>query len=82
MGCGVTQCKNSAAGGANGWFLVCEYSPRGNIVGGFKTQVTKPGMSVNGTLGFGEERGAASSLLRSRVLPALAAAYVLLHVCA
>ncbi|WPH03748.1 Hypothetical protein R9X50_00663100 [Acrodontium crateriforme] len=53
IGCAATQCKNDAENGANGWFLVCEYWPRGNIIGEFKGMVRKPGISADGQLGFG-----------------------------
>lgn len=38
MGCGCRLC------GTRGWFLVCEYWPRGNVVGEFGSQV---GRQVN-----------------------------------
>ncbi|KAI1432867.1 SCP-like extracellular protein [Xylaria sp. CBS 124048] len=36
VGCGRRLC------GAQGWFLVCEYWPRGNVVGSFRTEVGRP----------------------------------------
>jgi hypothetical protein len=36
VGCGKRLC------GAKGWYLACEYWPRGNVVGAFKEEVNKP----------------------------------------
>ncbi|KAJ9130758.1 Cell wall protein PRY3 [Pleurostoma richardsiae] len=40
VGCGRRLC------GTSGWYLVCEYWPRGNVIGEFKEEV---GKQVNGT---------------------------------
>lgn len=52
VGCGAVKCNNDAENGAHGWYLVCEYSPPGNVVGQFKENVSKQGMA-GGKLGFG-----------------------------
>ncbi|KAB2100716.1 hypothetical protein AG0111_0g10673 [Alternaria gaisen] len=42
MGCGRKECNGGTSGGegdAPGWFVVCEYWPRGNVVGQFKENV-------------------------------------------
>jgi uncharacterized protein YkwD len=52
VGCGAVNCNNDANDGAHGWYLVCEYSPPGNVVGQFKENVSKQGMA-DGKLGFG-----------------------------
>jgi hypothetical protein len=39
--------------GVNGLYLVCEYTPRGNVEGQYHTEVTKPGESADGQPGFG-----------------------------
>ncbi len=44
VGCGRRLC------GSSGWFLVCEYWPRGNVIGKFGDQV---GRQVNGTASRG-----------------------------
>lgn len=53
VGCGATQCSNDGPNGVKGWFLVCEYSPRGNVVGAFSENVGKPGEGKDGDPGFG-----------------------------
>ncbi len=68
------NCGHEGKGGAFGWYLVCEYSPPGNVQGQYMYNVQKPGES-GGKLGFG------SSALRanrsSRILVALVAMSVL-----
>jgi hypothetical protein len=49
VGCANVQCD----GDIQGQYLVCEYSPRGNIVGQFGENVRKPGLSSTGELGIG-----------------------------
>lgn len=44
MGCGRKFCGSSSASGhdqdhANGWYVVCSYWPRGNVLGAFATNV-------------------------------------------
>ncbi|EME79984.1 uncharacterized protein MYCFIDRAFT_18029, partial [Pseudocercospora fijiensis CIRAD86] len=41
IGCGLVQCDNNDAAdsGVKGAYLVCEYSPRGNVEGQFKENV-------------------------------------------
>ncbi|KAF2876845.1 CAP domain-containing protein, partial [Massariosphaeria phaeospora] len=42
MGCGRTQCDGRGGvsrGGAPGWYLVCSYHPRGNMLGAFVDNV-------------------------------------------
>ncbi|CAK7210042.1 hypothetical protein SCUCBS95973_000658 [Sporothrix curviconia] len=47
VGCGRKLCGGKAAGSkSTGWFLVCEYWPRGNIIGQFAQEV---GRQINGT---------------------------------
>lgn len=43
LGCGRKLC------GTSSWFLVCEYWPRGNVIGEFKEEV---GRQINGTGSF------------------------------
>lgn len=40
MGCGRTSCGGSSGGDhANGWYVVCSYWPRGNVLGQFAANV-------------------------------------------
>jgi hypothetical protein len=42
MGCGRKECNGGTSGGkgnAPGWFVVCEYWPRGNVIGQFVENV-------------------------------------------
>ncbi|OAA59909.1 extracellular scp domain containing protein [Niveomyces insectorum RCEF 264] len=42
VGCGRTLCRGSSNGQINtGWFFVCEYWPRGNVIGEFATEVNR-----------------------------------------
>ncbi|CAK4029313.1 DNA mismatch repair msh3 [Lecanosticta acicola] len=75
VGCGLIQCDNSGAqGGIKGAYLVCEYSPRGNIVGEYVGNVKKPGMGAHGELGFGS--GAAGAGRKGGVKSSMAALVV------
>lgn len=53
------QCSNGNArdsdgnSGIDGAFLVCEYSPQGNVKGEYGYNVQKPGESDDGEIGFG-----------------------------
>lgn len=53
------QCGNGNAhdsdgnSGIDGAFLVCEYSPQGNVKGEYGYNVQKPGESDDGEIGFG-----------------------------
>jgi len=53
VGCGRRLC------GERGWFLACEYWPRGNVMGRFEEQVNR---QTNGT-GSGSTRGSRPTLL-------------------
>ncbi|KAI1347510.1 PR-1-like protein [Xylaria sp. FL0043] len=44
VGCGRRLCD----GEGKGWYLICEYWPRGNVIGAFQDQVDKPVNSANG----------------------------------
>ena len=48
MGCGAADCKD------NGWFLVCEYYPPGNVIGEFGRNVGKPGQGEDGEPGMSD----------------------------
>lgn len=74
LGCGAVNCDNDAPNGAKGWFLVCEYNPPGNVEGGYRWNVQKPGESDDGKLGFGAQSAAPSSQRSSHLLVALVAA--------
>lgn len=50
MGCGAVNCD----GDVEGWFLVCEYYPPGNVKGEFKANIAK-GDEGEGQIGVGEE---------------------------
>ncbi|KAK4546095.1 hypothetical protein LTR36_002232 [Oleoguttula mirabilis] len=78
VGCGAVQCTNDASNGVNGWYLVCEYTPRGNVEGEYREEVKKPGEGSNDKPGFG---GASDPHSGRRLLGALAAAYALLAFC-
>jgi hypothetical protein len=39
VGCGRRLCVDQGGSGINGWYLVCEYWPRGNVIGAFDVQV-------------------------------------------
>jgi len=58
-----------------GWFLVCEYSPAGNVDGEFREQVGKSGEGKDGRPGFGTGARNGGSV---RLLGALVASCVLL----
>lgn len=73
VGCGLVQCNNPAGNGVKGAYLVCEYSPRGNVQGQFGYNVGKLGESDDGELGFGGAEGRYSGLRRS--LTALVVVY-------
>lgn len=75
VGCGLVQCNNAADNGVKGAYLVCEYSPRGNVQGQFGYNVGKTGAADDGEPGFGGAEGRCSGLKRS--MAALAVAYLL-----
>ncbi|KAI0799171.1 CAP domain-containing protein [Xylaria sp. FL0064] len=55
VGCGRRLCDGE--GERKGWYLVCEYWPRGNVIGAFQDQVDKPvntaaRVAPSGGLGF------------------------------
>jgi hypothetical protein len=55
MGCARKECNGGTSGGegdAPGWFVVCEYWPRGNVVGHFVE-------NVQPELGEDDDEGAA-----------------------
>ena len=78
VGCGAAKCNNDAANGAKGWFLVCEYTPAGNVDGGYGYNVGKAGISDDGKPGFGAASRMNGSL---RLLMALVAVSSLAAVC-
>ncbi|KAF2788377.1 PR-1-like protein [Melanomma pulvis-pyrius CBS 109.77] len=39
VGCSRTRCDKHDSGGAPGWYVVCEYWPRGNVIGAFTENV-------------------------------------------
>ncbi|KAK7968079.1 uncharacterized protein PG986_002356 [Apiospora aurea] len=49
VGCGARMCGGDGnAGDARGWYLVCEYWPRGNVIGQFTEEVqAQEGMGVS-----------------------------------
>lgn len=49
VGCGAVNCDS---GDVQGWMLVCEYDPPGNVQGAFKENVEKAGDN-DGQLGMG-----------------------------
>ena len=55
VGCGRRLCM-----GTSGWFLACEYWPRGNVIGQFDTQVDAP---VKGNAGVSWQRPGSGSWL-------------------
>ena len=78
VGCGAVHCNSNVNNGASGWYLVCEYTPRGNVIGAFKQNVGKAGEGPNGQPGM----GAASRLYgASQWLVALVAASSLAAMC-
>ena len=78
VGCGAANCDNDADNGAHGWFMVCEYTPRGNVVGRFERNVGNPDEDADGKPGF----GAASRIGGcSRLLVALVAVSSLAAIC-
>jgi len=52
VGCGRTRCHGK--NGVNGWFVVCEYWPGGNVAGGFRANVQS---RVGGQIGDGGGEG-------------------------
>jgi hypothetical protein len=77
VGCGAAQCNTNGDKGVQGWLMVCEYSPAGNVVGQFRQEVLKPGENAKDQLGFGAAPKTSTS---SRLLGALAASYLLLTI--
>lgn len=73
VGCGLVSCHNSN-GINNGDFLVCEYSPAGNVLTEFAQNVRKAGLSKKGEPGLGS---AGRSFGVSRFLAALVVVYLL-----
>jgi uncharacterized protein YkwD len=49
VGCGRKLCGNH-----KGWYLVCEYWPRGNVIGAFDKEVGRPVAEVGGNSGHGK----------------------------
>lgn len=51
LGCGRTNCAGQ--NGVPGWFVVCEFSPRGNVVGMFEenVQLNTTGNGRSGAIG-------------------------------
>ncbi|KAI1313937.1 PR-1-like protein [Xylaria venustula] len=45
VGCGRRLCGDN-----KGWYVVCEYWPRGNVIGAFKDEVDKPVNSASGII--------------------------------
>jgi hypothetical protein len=39
MGCARKECNGDGGDEAPGWYVVCEYWPRGNVIGQFKDNV-------------------------------------------
>lgn len=77
MGCGAVQCDNDDV---QGWLLVCEYDPPGNVVGRFKTNVEKAG-GDDGQLGMGAGNAASRLGGMSKALMALVAVSALAGAC-
>lgn len=67
VGCGRVEC-----GGGKGWYLVCEYWPRGNVEGEFGEMVGRPIKGVD--IGSGAE---VTGLSRSVWMAVMAAALLL-----
>lgn len=78
VGCAVIDCNNNANGGVQGAYLVCEYSPAGNVQGQFKWNVGKPGITKDGTLGFGSAAARSSGTCRGSLVLALITTWLLL----
>jgi len=68
VGCGRKLC------GERGWFLVCEYSPRGNILGAFGEAVNRP-VNSSATTMMGK-RGLATGVLAPTIGIWLGAAFL------
>ncbi|KAL9593358.1 MAG: hypothetical protein Q9219_007589 [cf. Caloplaca sp. 3 TL-2023] len=58
LGCGASWCAGEE--GTPGWFVVCQYSPPGNVEGTYEANVQKP-VKDNGT----ENAGKGSAALRA-----------------
>ena len=54
MGCARKECNGDGGDDAPGWFVACEYWPRGNVIGQFKDNVQ-----------VSEQEGAASAVRAS-----------------
>lgn len=76
VGCGAVNCDTDDA---QGWLLVCEYDPPGNVVGAFKSNVEKAG-DESGQLGMGAAAGGRMSGM-SRALMMLVGVTALMVVC-
>jgi len=50
VGCGRKLCGNH-----KGWYLVCEYWPRGNVIGAFDEEVGRPVVNVDENSGHGKD---------------------------
>jgi hypothetical protein len=82
VGCGASDCGN------DGWLLVCEYWPPGNVIGEFGGNVGKPGQGEDGEPGMSDVStadvdgesdtgGSAGKSVGGRLLVALVAMSVL-----
>ena len=77
VGCAVIQCDSDSVKGA---YLVCEYYPPGNVKDEFKWNVGKPGISEDGTLGFGSAGTKSRSGRGASVLALIAVSIMLASV--
>lgn len=62
------ECKNTDKDGVNGWFVVCEYWPAGNVDGQYKTEVqtqTKGRKHILGAINLSRRWGVGWELVMS-----------------
>jgi hypothetical protein len=78
VGCGLVDCENTGKNGVQGEYLVCEYWPRGNVLGQSGDNVRKKGMAKDGTPGMGGSMriGRADSVVAALVVVSLLLAAV------
>ncbi len=74
VGCGREDCRNGNKDGANGWLVVCEYWPAGNVEGQYKNEVQRKTAGLKSSAGVraGGRRGVGWTLVANGLVVLLA----------